>query len=371
MKFGTSEIHLNKRILVYTIIATLLFLGCRIVMRCSMPPLEDIYFSSFDNQVNGKVTVIYKYDARMKTVYELGQVEGHFYNCKIDSDKRYILGFRNASPNYPNEEKEIPGVEFGVVKFSLSDGTSEVVLSDKEMHELAMGDIRWEYSFPFGDEGKVFLHYYDSVHSISTDIVYDIETKKNVRMAMADEIDYIYDIKNNIEWYREKKEGRGTINSIIEYNLETGERKRVTIGRSITNCSITGDGTKIAYVGYKSTRIYLYDVNRRKEKCIIKARWNRLFDTTTFYGSEWDRSGNYYCYIEYFPWYFLGKYDIRLKVYNVQTRRSQCIYIDRRAPGSINYEFIKNADYTSEESMIPMQRILFELSSRRESVGAV
>ena len=151
MRFGIVRGCLNKYILAGIVIIALLFLGYQAVKMSNMPPMEDIYISSFDAWAEDKETIIYKYDAQIGTVEEVGRVPGYFFHCKIDREKKYIVGLRNATIYPPEEEKEMPGVEFGVVRFSLSDGTSEVILSYDEIKELETGKLLWEYSFPCGD----------------------------------------------------------------------------------------------------------------------------------------------------------------------------------------------------------------------------
>ena len=87
MKLGTTKSSLNKLILAGIIIIVLLFLGYQAVKISNMPPMEDIYISSFDAWAEDKETIIYKYDAQIGTVEEVGRVPGYFFHCKIDREK--------------------------------------------------------------------------------------------------------------------------------------------------------------------------------------------------------------------------------------------------------------------------------------------
>ncbi len=338
MKLGTTKGSLNKLILADIIIIVLLFLGYQAVKISNMPPMEDIYISSFDAWAEDKETIIYKYDAQIGTVEEVGRVSGYFFHCKIDREKKYIVGLRNATIYPPEEEKEMPGVEFGVVRFSLSDGTSEVILSYDEIKELETGKLLWEYSFPCGDGEKIELCYHNKY---STIIVYDIEKGEKTRIARPDKAWYVYDIRNDIIWYRAVRKGRN--NDIVKYNMTTREKKIIVPNVDEWNCAISDDGTKIAFLKGGIDDIYLYDVNRKKEKRISKSSINSGFESVTFYSSEWDRSGNYYYYIEHASWIIGG--STRIKAYNVQTGTSKCVCSFPSESSKYRFwEFIRHAE---------------------------
>lgn len=295
----------------------------------NMPPMEDVYFVVYEGVEAPKYTIIYKYDAEAKETSEIGRVPGYFHNCEIDSKKEYIIGLRGS---IRNEEK--PGEDFGVVRFSLADGTSEVILSDEEMKSLEEGEeIQWLLTYICDDGKKVFINYCkpESVY-----ILYDLTQDTKIEIDMPEEkIWKICDIRGNTIWYETSKR------TIIRYNMETGERKE-TARNMYDSCSISDDGLKVAFfvLDENLRRIHLYDVERGREKCILKAGWNKLYRSYDQYSFGWDKSGNYFFYVELFS--RISCSDKRVKVYNLQTGKSECIYEEKYSTGA--FEFVRNAD---------------------------
>lgn len=123
--------------------------------------------------------------------------------------------------------------------------------------------------------------------------------------------------------------------------METGERKE-TARNMYDSCSISDDGSKVAFfvLDENLRRIHLYDVESGREKCILKAGWNKLYRSYEQYSFGWDKSGNYFFYVELFS--RISCSDKRVKVYNLQTGKSECIYKEKYSTGA--FEFIRNAD---------------------------
>ncbi len=72
---------------------------------------------------------------------------------------------------------------------------------------------------------------------------------------------------------------------------------------------------------------------------MVRARWNTMFEDYYQYAAGWDKSGEYYFYVEIFP--RIGSNNIRVKVYNLRTEKSRCVYLEFKSHGS--FEFVRNA----------------------------
>ena len=162
--------------------------------------------------------------------------------------------------------------------------------------------------------------------------LYDLTTGKAKKVDVSKIESEVYDIRDNHIWY-------SVGNRLMKYNMKTYERKEVL--QDATQYTVSDDGKKIAFFENYVKRIYLYDVVREKKRCILKAGWNKTFSSYSPYSSGWDKSGNYYYYIEYYVKLF-GSSDTRIKVYNLHTKKSECIYLHRNAPATTIYEFIRN-----------------------------
>ncbi len=297
------------------------------IIEKNMPPMEDFYFLVYEGMEEPPRTIVYKYDVQRDETYEVGRVAGYFHNGEIDSKKEYITGSRGS---LINEEK--PDAEFGVVRFSLKDGTSEILLSDEEMHTFEKGKIHWLLSY-IGDDGeKVYIHYYGLEGISNVFISYDLRTGERKRTGVpGGKYKEILDISENVVWGIDDS-------TITRYDMRTGEiRKTAENARS---AYISDDETKLAFTrpsDYK--HVYLYDMESREEKCILRAGWNIVFSDYYQYAAGWDKSGEYYFYVEIFP--RITGNNIRVKVYNLRTEKSKCVYIEPKSHGS--FEFVRNA----------------------------
>ncbi len=150
------EKNRRNKICARTVIVLMLLASvCGIIIRLTedIPTMEDIYFQAYGNQT--METVIYKYDADTEKVYEVGKDDGYFHNCKIDSGKKHITGVR--SPWYPEEVYDAEsGLESGIVRYSLEDGTAVLLRSEQQMRIGNKENIVWDCSFPFdGGEKRI------------------------------------------------------------------------------------------------------------------------------------------------------------------------------------------------------------------------
>ena len=299
----------------------------------NMTPMEDVYFVVYEGMDEPKSTIIYKYDAQTKTTGEIGRVPGYFYNCEIDSKKEYIIGLRGS---LWNEEK--PGADFGVVRFLLADKTSEVILSDEKMNSLGEGDIFWPSTYICDSGEKILIHYYNPKHIY---ILYDLTTGRRQEIDAPRRIVEFLDIKGDIIWYK------STNGAIIKYNMKTKEEKE-TIEHARPSCAISYDDEKIAFFNQKNNhnRIYMYDLESGEEKCMLRAGWNSFYVAYYQYTLNWDKSGNYFFYIEAFR--RIVGCDVRIKYYNLKTGESGCIYKESNSVGR-SFEFVRNADGSEDQ----------------------
>ena len=323
---NNTDMKNNRSKILIRIFIVFIFLsvGCwNIVMRLRTASLmEDIYFQAYDNK--NLETIIYKYDVQAETVNEIGRVVGYFHNCKINSEKKYITGVR--SPFGPNKDSDF---EFGVLRFYLADGTSELMCSEKQLYIGKDASIVWKYTFPYDDGNRICICYKDQDLIY---ILYDLTTGKAKKIDVSKIESEVHDIRDNHIWY-------SVGNRLMKYNMKTYERKEVL--QDATQYTVSDDGKKIEFFENYVKRIYLYDVVREKKRCILKAGWNKTFSSYSPYSSGWDKSGNYYYYIEYYVKLFSSS-DTRIKVYNLHTKKSECIYLHRNAPATTIYEFIRN-----------------------------
>ncbi len=308
------------------IIPSVIYLKDKMIEK-NMPPMEDFYFLVYEGLEKPQHTIIYKYDVQRDETYEVGRVAGYFHNGEINSKKEYITGLRGS---LFNEEK--PEAEFGVVRFYLKDGISEILLSDEEMHTFEKGKIHWLLSY-IGDDGeKVYIHYYGVEDISNVFISYDLRTGERKRASVpGGKYKEILDISENVVW--------GIDDSVItRYDMRTGEIRKTA--ENARRAYISDDETKLVFTrpgDYK--HMYLYDVKSREEKGILRAGWNTMFLEYYQYSSGWDKSGEYYFYVEVFP-RIVGS-NIRVKVYNLRTKKSRCVYIETNSRGS--FEFVRNA----------------------------
>lgn len=312
------------------IIAFVLLSGCRnlVLLAGSAPLAEDVYFQSYS--IKDLETTIYKYDARTKTVQEVGRVLGYFHNCIIDSGKTAITGVR--SPFFPPQMSEAESdSQVGVVRFFLESGRSELLRSEEQLRIGEKEHIVWNQTFPYGDGNQMCICYKGQEMCY---LLYDLKTAKAKRMDS--EIRRVCDIRDNRMWYLTRR-------GLKCYHMKTRERKELFKG--IRQCSISDNGRKAVSFqdGAKSKRIYLYDTARKTQQCILRAGWNRVFEDNSSYAFGWDKSGMYCYYIEHFVKLFNSS-DIRIKICNLRTGKSTCIYLHQNAPASTEYEFIRNAD---------------------------
>ncbi|MDE7272866.1 MAG: hypothetical protein K2N95_07360 [Lachnospiraceae bacterium] len=325
------EKNRRNKIWASTVIVLILLASvCGIIIRLmeDIPTMEDIYFQAYDNQT--METVIYKYDADTEKVYEVGKVGGYFHNCKIDSGKKHITGVR--SPWYPEEVYDAEsGLESGIVRYSLEDGTSVLLRGEQQMRIGNKENIVWDCSFPFDGGEKMLMCYGDEELQY---LLYDLKTNNAKKIDVPKMNRGVCDIRKSNIWYPMR-------NGVMQYNVKTNEIKEYL--QDASQCSVSDDGRKTAYFGDHAKRIFLYDAVCKKNLCILRAGWNKTFGSISPYSCGWDQSGNYFCYVEHFNKFF-GSSDTRIKVYNLSTKTSKCIYLQRNAPATITYEFIRNAD---------------------------
>ncbi len=319
-------ILISLSFIVFILILAISYLRNKIIEK-NMPLMEDFYFLVYEGMEEPQCTIIYKYDVQRDETYEVGRVPGYFHNGEIDSKKEYIMGLRGSLMNEEN-----PGAEFGVVRFSLKDGTSEILLTDEEMHTFEEGKIHWLLSY-IGDDGeKVYIHYYGIEGISNIFISYDLRTGERKRVSVPKgKYKEILDINEYVVWGRDGS-------TIIRYDMKTGEVRKIVEGAR--RAYISDDETKLTFTrpgDYK--HVYLYDMESREEKCILKAGWNILFGNYYQYAAGWDRSGEYYFYVERFP-RMVGN-DTRVKVYNLKTGKSRCVYREPKSHGG--FEFVRNA----------------------------
>lgn len=322
----------NKIWLSIIILYTLLFA----IRRISMPNtkisfMNDIYFESYDNMSSQKETIIYKYDVKTDSVDEIGKVMGYFHNCKIDKEKTVIIGVRSSFFARSDISDPDANLQFGLVQYSLENNTSKLLLSETQIRKLNSGRIIWDYSFPYDNGQKVCICFLNNEYVF---VLYDLGTgsMKKIHLPI---IAKVYDIKDNKIWYSSK-------GKIIIYDLQTEEKEQLINDRN--QCSISDDNEKIVLLGNISVKhIYLYDINKKTEKRILNARWNKTFDCHSSYSSGWDESGDYFFYIEHFNKFFNSS-DVQIKVYDLRTRRSKCIYSQRNTSAASAYAFIRNMD---------------------------
>ncbi len=315
-------------IVVITLIPVIIYLRNKIIEK-NMPLMEDFYFLVYEGMEEPQCTIIYKYDVQRDETYEVGRVPGYFHNGEIDSKKEYIMGLRGSLMNEEN-----PGAEFGVVRFSLKDGTSEILLTDEEMHTFEEGEIHWLTTYIQDNGKKVFIHYYKSGAAFSRRLLYNLKSGERTEITMPEKrIGGVIDIREDMIWYV------NTSGTLIQYNNRTGEKREII--EDIGNAYISDDGTKMVFSrNFDYKHMYLYDVENKEEKCIWKAGWNTVFLEYYQYSSGWDRSGEYFFYVEIFP-RIMGN-DTRVKIYNLRTGKSRCVYRESKSQGG--FEFVRNAD---------------------------
>ncbi len=320
-------------ILAGTLIAIVVFIPSIFYIRNkiiekNMPSMEDFYFLVYEGMEEPQRTIIYKYDAQRDETYEVGRVAGYFHNGEIDSKKEYIMGLRGSLVNEEN-----PEAEFGVVRFSLKDGTSEILLSDEEMHTFREGDIHWLLSY-FGDDGeKVYINYRYGPEYIYKDIIsYDLTTGERKKVYLPTrKFKDILGVSEDAVWYRSNF-------VITRYDLRTGELQETV--EDAWRAYISDDESKFAFTrSGDNQHVYLYDMESREEKCILKAGWNTVFNDYYQYAAGWDKSGEYYFYVEVFM--RMASNDTRVKVYNLRTGKSRCVYREPKSHGG--FEFVRNA----------------------------
>lgn len=317
------------KIVFFTIFLLFIIVCCFLFLPTgSSPAMEDIYFQSYDNK--NLETVLYKYDAQTKTVYEIGRVAGYFHNCKIDHEKKYITGVRSAF--VPEQVSDAASnMEFGIVQFSLKEGTSELLRKEQQLRIGNKQQIFWDNTFLFDNCNKICICYEED-ESIFF-MIYDLETKRAQKLELSQRNYCVYDIRNQSIWY-------SVNNRLMRYSIKTKERKEIL--RNVSQCYISDNGGRVAYLKNRGKRINLYDSICEKKICALKAGWNQVFSSSSPYSCGWDKSGTYFYYIEHFVKLF-GSSNTRIKVYNTNTRRNQYIYIKRNTPATTRYEFIRNA----------------------------
>jgi len=142
---------------------------------------------------------------------------GYFHNCIIDSGKTAITGVR--SPFFPPQMSEAESdSQFGIIRFFLESGRSELLRSEEQLCIGEKEHIVWNQTFPYGDGNQMCICY----------------------------------------------KGQETC-----YHMKTRERKELFKG--IRQCSISDNGRKAVSFqdGAKAKRIYLYDTARKTQQCIL------------------------------------------------------------------------------------------------------
>lgn len=301
-----------------------------IIFSGDMPAMDDIYFLAYDSRT--RETIIYRYDADMKKTNEVGKVAEYFHNCKIDSEKKYITGVCNL---WPPEKYDDTKSEFksGIVRYSLEDGSLTLLRSEQQMCIGNNQSIFWDSCFPFDNGEKMLMCYVDEENNF-TYLLYDLATSKAKKIGMPKMNRGVCDIRKGNIWYPKRK-------GVMQYNAKTGELKQFLQNADV--CTVSDDSRKASYFGNDNKKIFLYDTVRKKKIGTLKAGWNKAFGSLFPYSCGWDQSGNYFCYIEHFIKFF-GSSDTRIKVYNLHTKTSKCIFLHRNASATVQYEFVRNAD---------------------------
>ena len=320
LKNGTKK----KKVLVTVITAVVVvILGILswIIYLNSYRPSQNIYFLEYENEREKNDTIIFKYDADKREVKEIGRVSGYLYRCVINKEESCITGFFREGYGQGSLD---------IVQYDLETGIFESKNVIEKINKM-LPDVSWGVTL-YDEGNKILIHYTDE-EELERLMSYDIATEENTILAVDTER------INQINKYLAVDEktflyicGR----TLYRYDWETQTETKIT-DSSYSGVLEPSTGL-IAYTkDINCEKIYLYDIEQEKSKCIAAGGWNTVYGDLSYTNAGWSRDGEQFLYVKYLPWIFDAA-DTRLMVYDIQSGRRCCIY--KAAYTSHNFSYI-------------------------------
>lgn len=273
-------------------------------------PQQNVYFLEYENDKEGD-TVIFKYDHIKDEVTEIGRIRGYFRNCVINEEETTITGIFS---------EKILNSECDLVRYDIATRAVEPQNVTEKISELAKGNEEWFNALVY-DEGNKILISYDDENGSKRWLFYDPITEEYEDMIQEESVAVEFlTIHNNNLWYRSGTE------SLYQYDLDTQVKTPITDSVHNSSAAIAPDIGLMAYTkDISRKKIYLYDINAQRTKCIAGGGWNTCYGDLSFTDAGWSNDGRQFFYIRYFPGLF-DESTKRLMIYDVKTGRSHCIY---------------------------------------------
>lgn len=272
-------------------------------------PQQNIFFLEYENEYEKEDTIIFKYDQIKDEVVELGKVKGYFHDCVINEEESVITGIFS---------KNMTGTGYDVVRYDIAAGTTEYLNIEEIVNELTTGNAKEFIVALVYDEGNKVLITYDDENEDKWWLFYDLITGEYDKILQEESrISDFITIHNNNLWYQSGW-------SLYQYDLET--QKKTKILDSFNSAAVAPDTGLVAYtrdIGHK--KIYLYDINTQRTKCIAGGGWNICYGDLSYTDAGWSNDGRQFFYIKSFPGLF-NESTKRLMIYDVKTGNSHCIY---------------------------------------------
>ena len=269
-------------------------------------PLQNIYFTEYENEKDKNDTIIYKYDQENDELVEIGSVPGNLYHCTINKEETLITGFL--------EEESAEGIPT-LIQYDIETGMAQTTDVMEKLQELPE-DVRLWSATLYDGGNKIFINYTDENENKCT-LTYDIVTGEREEILVNLEKVRVYlAINKQGLWYMRD-------DAIYKYEWETQTETKIADAPPDSDLLAPSTGL-IAYVTHSQKKIYAYNISSGKSKCIVPHMWNTYY--TSFGSALWTNDGRQLCYYKDFPGFSPLYSDTSLMVYDVKNGKSHCIY---------------------------------------------
>lgn len=254
---------------------------------------QNIYFMEWDS--GEEETIFYKYDYKDDEVVRIGIIEGKFRQCVINGNETCITASR-----YNGEFQER-------IQLDLTTGMVQIEDIGDRVNPIIENDV-WNAMLLY-DEGNKMLISYKDKEGDEKWMFYDFLTEEyDIIEGIKNTTGRFLKINDDELWYAS---GNG---DLYQYNWKTNTSTKVL--DSINCAAVAPKVGLITYVekGMQNEKIYLYNLNRKKVKCIIHGGWNTYYGDFFDKKGQWSNDGRYFFYTKSFPGLFSAS-NIRM-MYN-------------------------------------------------------
>ena len=286
---------------------------------------ENIFFTEYENEYEKDDTIIYRYNSKSNSVVEIGRVQGKLHDCVINSDETYITGLIY-------EEVSFDGVK--IVRYDLATGTVETLDATEKIAALTDNHAGLINSLIYDGGNKIFVDFQDKNGGIKW-LLYDLTTDQYDIIEGEEDIARSLTIHNGDLWYIADSEGWYS-GPLYRYDLESKEKTKIMESAQYDSVVLPEMGLVAYTKGLYNDKIYLYDMRTQETSYIAEGGWNTYYGELNWTNSRWSDNGREFFYIESFPGLFNASTE-RLKIYNVITRSSRCIYKIRMTTHEFQY----------------------------------